>query len=143
MTTLQVRLFATLKDRAGDSRIAVPIATPTTVSELCAAIGAQYPALASSLTSALVAVNREYAFADTEIQAGDEIAIFPPVSGGEEAVPHPTMFAVTTEAVDLNAVAARLTEPDVGAIVFFHGSVRGATSRSGLPAETIYLEYEA
>ncbi len=143
MIELQVRLFATLKDRAGGSRIAVPIATPTTVDELCATIGARYPALAPSLASALVAVNREYAFGDTEIHAGDEIAIFPPVSGGEEVFPHPTMFAVTTETVDLNTVAAQLTEPDVGAIVFFHGSVRGATTRSGLPAETDYLEYEA
>ncbi len=143
MTELQVRLFATLKDRAGGSRIAVPIATPTTVDKLCAVIGTRYPALAPSLASALVAVNREYAFGDTEIREGDEIAIFPPVSGGEGSFPHPVMFAVTTEAVDLNDIAARLTGPDVGAVIFFHGSVRGATARSGLPAETDYLEYEA
>jgi molybdopterin synthase catalytic subunit len=53
------------------------------------------------------------------------------------------LFAVTTGEVDLNAIARQLTEPDVGAIVFFHGSVRGATARDGLPAETDYLEYEA
>ena len=56
---------------------------------------------------------------------------------------YPTYFAITTETPDLNQLTAHLTQPDVGAIVTFTGSVRGQTNREGLPSETIYLEYES
>ncbi|MCO5186860.1 MAG: molybdenum cofactor biosynthesis protein MoaE [Anaerolineae bacterium] len=56
---------------------------------------------------------------------------------------HPTYFAVTTDTPDLNAVTALLTQPDVGAVITFTGSVRGATRRDGLPVQTLHLEYEA
>lgn len=55
----------------------------------------------------------------------------------------PTYFALSEDEPDLNAIHAALTQPDVGAIVTFRGSVRGETNREGLPAQTIYLEYEA
>jgi molybdopterin synthase catalytic subunit len=88
-----------------------------------------------------VAVNKEFAFADTLLQPGDEVALFPPVSGGSGE--YPTYFALAREPLDLNAIVAHLTRPDVGAVVVFHGSVRGETDREGLPAETLHLEYEA
>jgi len=88
-----------------------------------------------------VSVNKAFAEADTAVQPGDEIAIFPPVSGGE--MPHPTYFAVTTDEPDINAIHKYLISPDVGAIVTFTGSVRGQTDRQGLPDQTIFLEYEA
>jgi molybdopterin synthase catalytic subunit len=91
----------------------------------------------------LVAVNKSYADSDTLLNAGDEVAFFPPVSGGEAALPHPTYFALTTEEVDLNSIRAALGGPDIGAVVTFTGAVRGETSREGLPAATLYLEYEA
>ncbi len=56
---------------------------------------------------------------------------------------HPTYFAITEETTDLNAIHARLTRPNVGAIITFTGAVRGATQRDGLPPKTIHLEYEA
>jgi molybdopterin synthase catalytic subunit len=76
------------------------------------------------------------------VAAGDEVALFPPVSGGE-ALPYPTYFDVTEAELDLNEIHARLTTPEVGAIITFRGSVRGKTRRPGLPAETEHLEYEA
>lgn len=117
------------------------MAAPLTVAELLADIGKNYPALRPALGTVLVAVNRAFAFGETIISEGDEIALFPPVSGG--TFPHPTYFAITEEELDLNAIHARLRQPDVGAIVSFTGSVRGATSREGLPTQTSYLEYEA
>ena len=55
----------------------------------------------------------------------------------------PTWFELAENEPDLNKITAHLTEPDVGSVVFFRGSVRGATDREGLPPETIHLEYEA
>lgn len=139
---IQVRLFASLKDKAGQPHIQVSLPETATVQQLRAAIAADYPQLAPALPTALVAVNKAYAGDETLIQPTDEVAIFPPVSGGG-AWPHPTYFAITDEAIDLNAIHAALTEPDVGAIISFTGHVRGQTARDGLPPSTLYLEYEA
>lgn len=141
---LDIRLFATLKDRAGSDHIRLSLPGESTdVSKLLAAISADYPALAPALPSALVAVNRAFAAAETIIGPGDEIALFPPVSGGSDALPHPTYFAVTEEPLDIEAIHARLLSPEVGAIVTFTGFVRGRTERDGLPPQTMHLEYEA
>lgn len=139
---LQIRLFATLKDRAGQDRISVDLPPAATVRDVLQAAAAAYPPLAPALPTALVAVNKDFAFPETAVQPGDEVAFFPPVSGGSEA-PHPTYFAITADELDLNAIHARLSQPDVGAIVSFTGHVRGQTQREGLPPETLYLEYEA
>lgn len=152
---LEIRLFATLKDRAGQERIQIQLAEPADVRRLREVIAARYPQLASSLPTALVAVNKAFALPETPVEPGDEIAIFPPVSGGSIAagsdvtgddqtgMPHPTYFALTAAAPDLNAIIAHLTRPDTGAVVTFSGAVRGETEREGWPSETIHLEYEA
>ena len=56
---------------------------------------------------------------------------------------YPTYFALLEAEPDLNAIHARLTGPEIGAVITFRGSVRGATQRPGLPAQTVELEYEA
>ena len=147
---LTIRLFATLKDRAGSERIRVSLPDgPATAGDVLAAVAADYPTLAPALRSTLVAVNRAFAGPETPVVAGDEVALFPPVSGG--ALPpspvaegqHPTYFAVTPDPLDLDAIHARLGGPEIGAIVSFTGFVRGQTQREGLPPETLRLEYEA
>lgn len=142
MIELEVRLFATLKERAGRPRVRVALEEPADVSHLLAALAADYPSLAPALESALVAVNREFAFPENRLAEGDEVALFPPVSGGAR-FPYPTYFALTTEPLNVEAVTSRLVTPEIGAVVFFQGAVRGETRRAGLPGETLYLEYEA
>ena len=138
---LDIRLFATLKDRAGRERIHVSLPDgPLTTADVLAAVAADYPTLAPALRSALVAVNRAFAGPETPVVAGDEVALFPPVSGGSD---YPTYFAVTPDPLDLDAIHARLGGPEIGAIVSFTGFVRGQTQRDGLPPETLRLEYEA
>jgi molybdopterin converting factor subunit 1 len=140
---VEIRLFATLKDRAGQARIRINMPESATVQQLLQIVADDFPSLAEALKSSLVAVNQAFASSETAVHADDEIAIFPPVSGGSQAFPHPTYFAITADELDLNAVQTRLTQPDVGAIVSFTGSVRGQTEREGLPGQTLYLEYES
>jgi molybdopterin synthase catalytic subunit len=142
MIELHIKLFATLRDRAGQDTVAVQLPEPATVQALLAALAEAYPRLAEALPSALTAVNKQFAFADTPLQAGDEVALFPPVSGGAEA-PHPTYFAITADDLDIAAIHEQLSGPDVGAIISFTGLVRGQTARGGLPPQTVYLDYEA
>lgn len=141
MSQFTIKLFATLKDKAGQSTLTITVATPLTIADLLDTIRNTHPHLQPSLSTVLVAVNRTFAFAETIVNEGDEIALFPPVSGGN--FPYPTYFAITTDEPDINAIHAQLRQPDVGAIVSFTGSVRGQTSRDGLPNQTNYLEYEA
>ncbi len=142
---IQIKLFATLKDKAGTNKITVSVAEPATVATLLAAAEQAYPALAASLPIALVSVNKSYAGGDTAVSPGDEVALFPPVSGGSDGgvTPHPTYFAVTTDPFDISAIHARIVGPEIGAIASFTGFVRGQTQRDGLPPETMFLEYEA
>jgi len=139
---LEIRLFATLKDLAGQNHIRLAVPETTTVQSMLQLLAAAYPSLSVAVQSSLVAVNKNYASAETPIGPGDEVAIFPPVSGGE-VLEHPTYFAITRDELDIEAIHGRLTRPDVGAIVSFRGSVRGQTQRQGLPEDTLYLEYEA
>ncbi|MFN2135084.1 MAG: molybdenum cofactor biosynthesis protein [Candidatus Promineifilaceae bacterium] len=138
---LEVKLFATLRDRAGRNLVQVSLPEPATVQDMLQALAAAYLELAPALPAALVAVNKQFAFPDTPLQAGDEVALFPPVSGGE--FPHPTYFAISAEAIDYQSIYDHISGPDIGAVITFTGFVRGQTRREGLPAKTLHLEYEA
>ena len=140
---VDIRLYATFRDRAGARQISVDLPEGATVSQLQDAIAAAYPQLSAGLSTAIVSVNRQFAEENQVINIGDELALFPPVSGGSDALPHPTYFALSEEPFNLAAIHAQLRRPDIGAIITFTGSVRGETNREGFPAETIHLEYEA
>jgi MoaE-MoaD fusion protein len=80
---INVKLFATLKAKAQTSQVMVDLASENpAVADLLAQISRQYPGLESSVKSVLVAVNNEYAFPEQVLNASDEVALFPPVSGG-------------------------------------------------------------
>ncbi len=56
--------------------------------------------------------------------------------------PFPTIFSITEDEIDLNALLARITLDSAGAAAIFTGMVRGITTRDD-PHATAYLEYEA
>lgn len=56
----------------------------TTAADLIAILSEKYEDLAPILGVSLLSINREVTFADSEIQNGDEVRIFPAVSGGYE-----------------------------------------------------------
>lgn len=135
-STMQIRLFATLKDRAGAADIKVSTPDALTVRQLRETVAEQFPVLAALMTQTLVAVNQEFAFNDDMVRAGDEVALFPPVSGG---VDYPTVLRITPEPLDLNELQREVTTELDGAVVIFTGTVRKVTG-----AEiTQSLEYEA
>jgi molybdopterin synthase catalytic subunit len=141
MSSVTIRLFATLKDLAGTNSLSLVIADHTTIDDVRASLAVQIPALAPALPSAIAAVNREYVFPGHPIQPDDDIAFFPPVSGGSHT--HPEYFALVEGAVDLNSLTAKIVTPATGAVALFSGFVRGETQASDGKRETIRLEYEA
>jgi len=138
---LKVLFFASLREYTGVRQVELELANGASVQALRALLGAQFPKLAPHLASALVSVNREFAFEDDLLPDGAEIGVFPRVSGGASEAP-PSRFAITDQELDLDQLLAQITLPSSGAACIFTGMVRGQTSRDN-PHETIYLEYEA
>jgi MoaE-MoaD fusion protein len=139
-----VLFFATLKDHAGANRIALQLpADSATLDEVRSVLSAQHPTLGEPLRAAVAAINQEYAFAGETVRDGDEIAFFPPVSGGAEDSAYPEIFRVDANPIDLDALTQVITTPAVGAVCFFSGAVRGETNAQGKTISTSYLEYEA
>ena len=79
---MKIRLFATLKDRAGTAEISLDTGESLTVGELRQKIGVAHPELAALAARSVVSVNQEFAFNTELVRATDEVALFPPVSGG-------------------------------------------------------------
>jgi molybdopterin synthase sulfur carrier subunit len=82
---ITVRYFALLREQRGrESEVLTWDDAEPTVGRLRGHLADRVPAIAEFLrgTTLLVAVNREYAVADTVLRDGDEVALFPPVSGG-------------------------------------------------------------
>jgi len=134
-----VLFFATFKDLAGTRTTSIELPAGADVTVLKAVLAEIYPKMTEHLDYVLVAINKTYAGSDDLIPDGAEIALFPPVSGGDAP---PTIFRVTNEDIDLNDLVASITLPSTGASCVFTGMVRGKTTRGGYQ-ETAYLEYEA
>jgi molybdopterin synthase catalytic subunit len=145
---ITVLLFATLKDRAQRAEVTLTLDAGATVGELKARLASEIPSLAPALPTALAAINREFAFQQDVVHEGDEVGLFPPVSGGAgpAAEARPTIFRITHDQLDLNALVAAITLPTTGAACVFTGMVRGETIRASDPLgphQTVRLEYEA
>ncbi|MEQ1763026.1 MAG: MoaD/ThiS family protein [Pyrinomonadaceae bacterium] len=76
----KVLFFGATADAVGSRELEFSIDETTTANFLIVLLSQQHPALATHRL--LVAVNEEYADADTVLTDGDEIAIFTAVSGG-------------------------------------------------------------
>ena len=118
-----VRLFAGLRERAGAAQIEVELPEAATVADLL-------QAMELAPRSCVAAINREYADPQARIAPGDEVALVPPVSGGEGPVRH---VRVTDAALDVSVLAAAVRAPRAGAVVLFEGVTR----------EVPALDYEA
>ncbi|MDH4113034.1 MAG: MoaD/ThiS family protein [Actinomycetota bacterium] len=77
---MKVRLFAALREIAGDSHVE---ATGHTVGDVVAELSARYgDRFAQIADVGSFVVNGERAARETPIAEGDEVALLPPVSGG-------------------------------------------------------------
>jgi len=121
-----VRLFAMLRERAGADSLTLELPDGARVSD---ALASEALAPLADGLPLVMAVNREYADAEHVLDAGDELALIPPVSGGGAAV----HARVSAEPLSLERIAALVVRPEAGAVVSFQGITREVES----------LEYEA
>src|SRR3954447_9135949 len=121
---LQVRLFAVLRERAGRDSLEVEVAEGATVAEAMRALAAESEPLAQALEAmpVVMAVTRSYVGEEATLSAGDELALIPPVSGGEEP-PRPHV-RVTAEPLSADRLNQLVATSHAGAIVTFQGPPR-------------------
>src|SRR6266403_4865831 len=97
---VRVLFFGAAKEIAGEDEVVLKISTPATVSSAFEDVIASFPKLREKFgRSLLFAVNQEYKTANTPVNSGDELAVFPPVSGGSTEVHPSDFFEVATEVI--------------------------------------------
>lgn len=131
---IRALFFGAARDVVENNPMEISLAAPATVSTAFQSLVAQFPDLERFGRSLLFAVNQEYATSDTPLKENDELAVFPPVSGGSH-----DFFELTTEPIDVGAVARRVVLPECGATVTLDGYAREWTKGK----RTLYLVYEA
>jgi len=133
---INVLFFGAAREVVDQNPLLVTLAGdgPATVARAFQQLVERYPGLELFGRSLLFAVNQEYATLDTDLKANDELAIFPPVSGGNH-----DFFELTTEPIDVGSVARRVVLPECGATVTLDGFAREWTKGK----RTQYLVYEA
>jgi len=81
---VQVRLFATYREIVGVGQLSWTLRNGATVGQLVEAVLARYPRLSGHEDSMLLTVNHEVVRPDLVLRDGDEVALLPPVSGGDK-----------------------------------------------------------
>jgi molybdopterin converting factor subunit 1 len=79
--SVTVLLFASYADALGASSLSVDLPAGATVADVLADLKGR-PGAERLPPAPLVAVNQRYASATSPVQAGDEVAVIPPVAGG-------------------------------------------------------------
>ena len=79
---IQVRLFARYREATGSEQLELEMPEGETVEAAWRATVARFPALEPYRPYTLFAVGTDYVSADRALCAGEELCLFPPVSGG-------------------------------------------------------------
>jgi molybdopterin synthase catalytic subunit len=153
--SVEVRLFAMLRERAGARTVELRLRPGATVGDALRAL-AEHGALGELLERLPVrlAVNRDYASESTVLSPGDELALIPPVSGGDptsstggepagaarvepageaRVEPAGVRVRISDQPLSPERLTASVGDPAAGAIVVFQGVTR----------EVPFLDYEA
>jgi molybdopterin converting factor subunit 1 len=137
---VHIRLFAILRERAGRDSLELSLKTGATVADALGALSEMQPL--GELLSRLpirIAVNRDYATEHTPLSPDDELALIPPVSGGDggrgQQPPRetPLHVRVADAPLSIERLSQAVAHDAAGAIVIFQGVTR----------EVPRLDYEA
>jgi molybdopterin converting factor subunit 1 len=137
LDSVQVKViyFGILKELAGASEERVDVSEQSTAGELFAALRGRHPEFERFAKALAIAVNLEYSDKSRVLQANDEVALIPPVSGG---LPE-SRCEIVREVIPTEEISNSLRKGEDGAVIVFEGIVRNNTRGR----RTLYLDYEA
>jgi molybdopterin synthase catalytic subunit/molybdopterin converting factor small subunit len=133
---VEVRLFARYREAAGRDRVELELPEGGTAEAAWEAVSHRFPVLGPYRPFTLFAVHNDYVEPDHALREGDELCLFPPVSGGAR---DSDWIEVTAEPLSERAVAEAVDDAGAGAVVLFSGVVRDQTGGRRVK----FLEYEA
>ena len=133
---VQVRLFARYREAAGHDRVELELPEGGTAQTAWEAVSHRFPVLGPYRPFTLFAVRNDYVEPTHALREGDELCLFPPVSGG---APTSDWIQVTNEPLSERAVLDAVGDTGAGGIVLFSGVVREQTGGRRVK----FLEYEA
>ena len=135
-----IKLFARFKELAGTGKTTVELPSEAKVKDALSYISANFANLPLNPEHTILSVNQDFATPDTILNDGDELAIFPPVSGGSgQPMTGENKFAITTAPLSIDAIAQLVTYPHTGAVATFAGVIRNVSGGKDVTS----LEYEA
>ena len=139
---VRVLFFGQLKDIVGFSSDEIEMAQGARLETVFDYYASQHPKLAGMAGSVAMARNQRFAARNEQVEPGDEVAIMPPVSGGNGWILHSDLgnvfAAVTRHQIDSRALAQRVQSDGDGAVIVFEGVVRNNSAGR----QTRYLDYE-
>ena len=144
---MQVRLlfFATLKDIVGARQMQLEVPAGATVADVLTHLESAYPRIKDYRPVVLTAINEEYVNQQAPVHDGDEVALFPPVSGGEVGsetgiISRPgELYQITRDVIDAQKISREMLRAEDGAICIFEGVVRNNSKGK----RTLHLVYES
>jgi molybdopterin converting factor subunit 1 len=80
--TVEVLLFARLREVCGQRQVKIELPDGATVSDCFDSLGERFPELRPLRDGVVVAINEDYAAWNDAPADGDTVAFIPPVSGG-------------------------------------------------------------
>ncbi len=132
---VHVRLFASYREAAGVGHVELDLPAGAKVKDAIAEIVRAHPLIARG-RQVVIARNREYATPEESLADGDEVALIPPVSGGETPL---STVMISSEPLSVDAALALGSDRRWGGVVVFLGTVRDASRGK----RVTHLEYEA
>jgi MoaE-MoaD fusion protein len=131
-----VRLFASYREAAGRGHFDLELPPGSTVRDAIDRILREHPLLAEG-RRVVIARNREYVTPEASLADGDELALIPPVSGGDARTLAP--ITVSEEPLSVDDALALVRDDAFGGVVVFLGTVRDQSRGKRI----LHLEYEA
>ncbi|HED66363.1 MAG TPA: hypothetical protein ENJ09_12515 [Planctomycetes bacterium] len=136
---LAVRLFASLRERAGADELTLRgLPDALDIRGLKRELEERHPEL-GPLSHVRGVVGTTYVSDDTALAPGDEVSLLPPVSGGLPDGLEAGVFELSADPLDPEDARRRVAHPSAGAIVVFTGTTRDHNRGE----EVTRLDYEA
>ncbi|MGH2675488.1 MAG: molybdenum cofactor biosynthesis protein [Actinomycetota bacterium] len=132
---VRVRLFGGLVDRTGLKEETVTLGDAPTAGDLLDALAEHHPEVARLAAVLQVAVNLEVVPSGHPVRRGDEVALLPPVAGGQTRI-----VAGLRERPSVEEALEAVGSPEAGGTVVFLGTVR---AEGGRVERLEYSAYEA
>jgi MoaE-MoaD fusion protein len=129
---IKARFFGLYRELVGSSQVDLEIEDKISLVELKQKLFVSFPQLIAYNDHILLAVNSEYGIAEQQLKDGDEVAVLPPLSGGDD-------IEITADPIYPESIIKKVKQDCHGGLVAFTGTIRDNSEGH----KVLRMEYEA